>query len=111
MTLRGVNFESNSDVLRPGAAGILAEVSGALEKNPTIKIEIGGHTDSDGAAEYNQGLSQRRASTIRDYLINAGISGDRMTVRGYGESEPIADNSTAAGKAENRRVVLTITER
>lgn len=111
VTLRGVNFESNSDVLRPGAAGILGEVVGALEKNPTIKIEIGGHTDSDGAAEYNQGLSERRASTIRDYLINAGIAADRMTIRGYGEAEPIADNSTAAGKAENRRVVLTITER
>jgi OOP family OmpA-OmpF porin len=111
VTLKGVNFESNSDVLRPGAASVLDQVVGALEKNPTIKIEVGGHTDSVGAADYNQGLSERRANTIRDYLINAGISGDRMTVRGYGESAPIADNSTAEGKAQNRRVVLTITER
>ena len=76
-----------------------------------IMFEISGHTDSDGSAEYNEGLSSRRAQTVRDYLASNGVDVSRMTVRGYGESQPIADNATAAGKAENRRVVLRITER
>ncbi len=72
---------------------------------------MAGHTDSDGSAELNESLSARRAQTVHDYLAANGISVDRMSVRGYGESQPIADNSTAAGKAENRRVVLRITAR
>jgi OmpA-OmpF porin, OOP family len=82
-----------------------------LVKNPSIRVEVAGHTDSDGTAEYNEGLSARRAATVRDYLIASGVAEDRMTTRGYGESQPIADNSTAVGKAENRRVVLRIVER
>lgn len=109
--LQGVNFESNSDRLLPGATRVLDEAVATLKKNPTIKFEVAGHTDSDGAAEYNEGLSARRATTVRDYLAANGIAEDRMTVRGYGESQPIADNATSAGKAENRRVVLRITER
>ena len=72
---------------------------------------MAGHTDSDGSAEYNEGLSARRAQTVHDYLASKGVDVSRMSVRGYGESQPIADNSTAAGKAQNRRVVLRITER
>jgi len=111
ITLRGVNFETNSDRLLPGATRVLDDAAATLKKNPTIKVEVAGHTDSDGAAAYNEGLSSRRAQTVRDYLANSGVAADRMTVRGYGESQPIADNSTAAGKAENRRVVLRITAR
>jgi OOP family OmpA-OmpF porin len=109
--LPGVNFESNSDRLLSGAENVLQDAAASLQRNPTIKVEVAGHTDSDGAAEYNEGLSQRRALTVRDYLIARGVSPDRMTVRGYGESSPIADNATASGKAQNRRVVLRITER
>lgn len=109
--LEGVNFESNSDRLLPGAESILNDAAATLKKNPTIRVEVAGHTDSDGSAEYNESLSARRAQTVFDYLADAGIAVDRMTVRGYGESQPIADNATAAGKAENRRVVLRITER
>ncbi|MBT8098100.1 MAG: OmpA family protein [Gammaproteobacteria bacterium] len=111
IVLRGVNFESNSDRLLAGAESVLADAAATLQKNPTIKVEVAGHTDSDGAAEYNEGLSARRAQTVHDYLARNGIAVDRMTVRGYGESQPVADNSTATGKAENRRVVLRITER
>jgi OOP family OmpA-OmpF porin len=110
-TLRGVNFESNSDRLRPGATNVLDQVIETLTKYPQIPFESQGHTDSDGAAEYNEGLSTRRATTVRDYLVSNGISENRMTVRGYGESQPVADNSTREGKAENRRVVLRIIER
>ena len=66
-----------------------------LKKNPSIKVEVAGHTDSDGAADYNEGLSARRATTVRDYLAANGVATDRMTTRGYGESQPIADNGTA----------------
>ena len=108
--LKGVNFESNSDRLRPGATAILDEVVATLMKYPEITFEIQGHTDSDGAAEYNEGLSARRAQTVHDYLASKGVDVSRMSVRGYGESQPIADNSTAEGKAQNRRVVLSVNE-
>ncbi len=108
--LKGVNFESNSDRLQPGASAILDEVVETLLKYPEIRFEVQGHTDSDGAAEYNEGLSARRAQTVYDYLASKGVAEDRMTARGYGESQPIADNSTSAGKAENRRVVLSVIE-
>ena len=109
--LEGVNFETNSDRLLPGATSILNDAAATLNKNPTIRVEVAGHTDSDGAAEYNESLSSRRAQTVRDYLAANGVATDRMTVRGYGEAQPIADNATAAGKAQNRRVVLRITAR
>ncbi len=109
--LEGVNFQTNSDRLLPGAEGRLNQAAATLLKNPTIKVEVAGHTDSDGSAAYNENLSARRAQTVHDYLANRGVAVNRMTVRGYGESEPIADNSTREGKAQNRRVVLRITER
>lgn len=109
--LEGVNFESNSDRLLPGSSNVLDRVVATLRRYPSIKIQIEGHTDSDGAADYNESLSARRATTVHDYLANNGIAVDRMSVRGYGESQPIADNTTRAGKAQNRRVVLQITER
>ena len=111
IALQGVNFESNSDRLLPGAESVLNDAAATLRKNPSIKVEVSGHTDSDGAADFNENLSARRATTVHDYLADHGVSVDRMTVRGYGEAEPIADNSTAAGKAQNRRVVLRIVER
>ena len=109
--LEGVNFETNPDRLLDTAYGRLNDAAATLLKNPTIEVEVAGHTDSDGAAEYNEGLSQRRAQTVHDYLASKGVEESRMTVRGYGESQPIADNATRAGKAQNRRVELRITER
>ncbi|NNF40454.1 MAG: OmpA family protein [Woeseiaceae bacterium] len=111
ISLPGVNFQSNSDRLLPGATNVLDEAVATLKKNPTISFEIAGHTDSDGAAAYNESLSARRATTVYDYLASRGIDLGRMTVRGYGEAQPIADNATAAGKAQNRRVVLRILRR
>ena len=108
--LRGVNFESNSDRVVSGTDSILDGVTETLLKYPEIRFVIEGHTDSDGAAEYNLGLSTRRAQTVYDYLAANGVAEDRMSVKGYGESQPMADNSTAAGKAQNRRVVLSVIE-
>jgi OmpA-OmpF porin, OOP family len=109
--LPGVSFETNSDQLVSGTEAELDVAVATLDKNPGIRVEVAGHTDSDGAAEYNEGLSLRRATTVRDYLVAKGIAESRLTVRGYGELQPIADNSTGEGKARNRRVVLRVLER
>lgn len=109
--LPGVNFEPNSDRLAGSDRGVLIEAAETLKLNPTIRVEVAGHTDSDGTAEYNEGLSLRRAATVRDFLISQGVSPARITAQGYGETQPVADNSSAAGKAQNRRVVLRITAR
>ncbi len=108
--LPGVNFETNSDRLVPGAEQVLNDAAATLRKNPDLVVEVAGHTDSDGAAEYNESLSARRAREVRNYLVNAGANEANLSVRGYGEAEPIADNSTREGKAANRRVELRIIE-
>lgn len=106
--LPGVNFESNSDRLLPGAEQVLADAAATLRMNQDLIIEVAGHTDSDGSAAFNAGLSERRAITVRDYLINRGVYKGNLTVKGYGEEAPIADNATREGKARNRRVELRI---
>jgi len=108
INLPGVNFASNSDLLLPGAERVLADAVATLRKYPELTVEVAGHTDSDGADVSNLGLSERRAKTVRDYLVNGGVNATSLSVRGFGESQPVADNSTAAGKAQNRRVELRI---
>ena len=109
--LRGVNFESNSDRLLPTATERLNRAAATLRKNSDLVVEVAGHTDSDGAAAYNESLSERRARAVRNFLVNAGANGDNLSVRGYGEANPIADNGSAEGKAANRRVELRILNR
>jgi outer membrane protein OmpA-like peptidoglycan-associated protein len=102
--LRGVNFESGSAAITPDSYAILDEVVKSLKAYPEVRVEIAGHTDNVGAEEYNMGLSQRRAESVKQYLMNAGISADRLVARGYGETSPIASNATPAGRADNRRI-------
>ncbi len=102
--LRGVNFESGSAALTPDSYGILDQVVKSLKAYPEVRIEIAGHTDDVGKDEYNMGLSQRRAEAVKQYLVNSGLSADRIVARGYGETSPIAANGTPAGRAENRRI-------
>ena len=102
-----VTFEYASDRLRPEAFATLDEAVATLRMNPDLRIEVAGHTDNRGSDSYNQVLSQRRADAVRRYLVDNGVT-NVLTVRGYGESDPIADNGTEAGRAENRRVVLRI---
>ena len=109
--LPGVNFASNADRLLGGAEQVLADAAATLAKYPDLIVEVAGHTDSDGSIDHNQGLSERRASTVRDYLINAGAGAANLSARGYGEARPVADNATAQGKASNRRVELRILKR
>jgi OOP family OmpA-OmpF porin len=107
----GVNFGANSDLLLPGTEAVLENAAATLNKHPTLQIEVAGHTDSDGPGDANYGLSERRAKTVRDYLIRYGVDKERLTARGYGESQPIAENETIRGRATNRRVELRIVSR
>lgn len=105
--LPGVTFEHDSDRLLPEAFAALDEAAATLEKNADLRIEVAGYTDSTGPAAYNQALSQRRAEAVRRYLLERGVSNE-LAAHGYGERDPIDDNSTDQGRAQNRRVVLRI---
>jgi OOP family OmpA-OmpF porin len=107
LILEGVFFEFDKAVLKPVSRETLDRVARSLTDWPEVRVEVGGHTDWIGTDEYNQDLSFRRARAVKDHLAAQGVAADRMTVRGFGESEPIADNQTSAGRAKNRRVVLT----
>lgn len=106
--LDGVTFELDSDRLRPDAKTILDAVAEVMKRYPEMLIEVAGHTDSLGSDAYNQQLSQQRAEAVRQYLVDTGISGNRMTAVGYGESEPVDSNDTADGRERNRRVEMRI---
>lgn len=106
LTLRGAAFEFDKSSLTTLAKDTLSQVATTLRNFPDAKIEIQGHTDWIGSEVYNQALSERRANAVRDYLVSIGIAGSRITTIGYGETRPVATNETAAGRAENRRVVI-----
>jgi len=102
--LEGLYFDYDKSDIKPAGHSKLQEVIMVLEKNPDLKVEIQGHTDSRGSDAYNQKLSERRAHSVLNYLINAGIDARRLTARGYGESMPAAPNDSAGNMAKNRRV-------
>ena len=106
--LDNIFFDYNETELRPESFPALDEVVEMLEANPTMNIEIGGHTDDRGAEEYNQQLSQGRAEAVRQYLISNDVEGERVTAQGYGESQPEVPNDSEANWQINRRVVFTI---
>jgi OOP family OmpA-OmpF porin len=106
--LADVEFRHDSDQLTDASRAALADEAASVRKYPDMKVQVAGHTDSSGAEEYNQALSERRAQSVSDYLVSEGVNPDNLTVKGYGESDPIADNSTAEGRASNRRVELRI---
>lgn len=111
INLPGVNFGANSDLLLPGVERILEGAAATLNKHPDLQVVVAGHTDSDGSAEANIGLSERRAKTVRDYLIRYGVDSARLSIQGFGESQPVAENETMRGRAKNRRVELRIVNR
>jgi outer membrane protein OmpA-like peptidoglycan-associated protein len=105
----GVLFTSGKSELMPAAQLKLNEVATALtEQDPDSKMVVEGHTDSQGAASFNQDLSQRRAQTVRDYLVSRGIASDRITAEGFGPTRSVGDNATAEGRANNRRVEIVV---
>jgi outer membrane protein OmpA-like peptidoglycan-associated protein len=107
LVLEGVNFETNSATLTAASKPALDRVARSLNDWPDVRVEVGGHTDSAGGEAHNLRLSEARARSVRDYLAGQGVDPDRLRAKGYGESRPIADNATAAGRAKNRRVELT----
>jgi outer membrane protein OmpA-like peptidoglycan-associated protein len=106
VVLRGVTFESGSSMLRPESYAVLDQVAASLVANPDIRIEIQGHTDNTGSAAMNLRLSQERATTVMEYLAGKGVSRFHMAARGFGVTQPVAPNTTVAGRAQNRRVEL-----
>ena len=106
IVLEGVNFHTGSADLTEEAKQILDGVAASLSGLRTLKLEVGGHTDSSGAADLNRQLSQARAESVRDYLVDKGIAADILSAVGYGPDKPVADNATAEGRSLNRRVEL-----
>ena len=108
--MRNVFFETDSYELLPESTVELDRVVETLSQNPTIKVEIGGHTDNQGAPDYNQKLSERRAKSVVDYLLSKSVSPERVSWKGYGESQLVAPNNSPEGRAMNRRTELKILE-
>jgi outer membrane protein OmpA-like peptidoglycan-associated protein len=104
----GILFDVDSDVLREASQINLSELASSLEDYEGTEILVIGHTDGTGSDAYNQGLSERRATAARTYLLRQGVDGDRVEAAGRGESEPIADNESTEGRQENRRVEIAI---
>ncbi|EAR63034.1 OmpA family protein [Neptuniibacter caesariensis] len=103
-----ITFALNSDQIAPSFYSVLDSVAKVLVKFDQTELNVDGFTDSTGSFEYNQQLSERRAARVGDYLVSSGISRLRINAKGYGERYPIADNKTAAGRAQNRRVEINI---
>lgn len=106
IVLRGVNFAFNSSEIGPDSRPVLDEAANILKQHPGVHVIVKGYTDSIGSAAYNEKLSLRRAEAVYRYLVNQGVDPERLTVEGFGMSNPVASNDTEAGRAQNRRVEL-----
>ncbi|GAA4923339.1 OmpA family protein [Mucilaginibacter defluvii] len=104
----GILFDVDKTDLKSAARTNLENLATSLKNNPQTNISIIGHTDSTGTASYNQTLSERRAASVKSYLVTNGVSGSRLSTTGKGKNEPIASNATADGRAQNRRVEIVI---
>ncbi|MFA5033414.1 MAG: carboxypeptidase regulatory-like domain-containing protein [bacterium] len=108
IVLHGITFKVNSAVIRPESFPVLNDAAELLKKHPDVRVEIGGHASSEGGVAHNLTLSQLRAESVRSYLMTAGILGDKLTAKGYGITQPIADNATEPGRQQNRRMEFRI---
>src|SRR5271156_4560818 len=108
VNLSDVLFDTAKYTLKPDAREKLAKVSGILLAYPGLKVQVEGYTDNVGGDQYNLTLSQQRGDAVRAYLVSQGVSPDNITATGYGMSNPVADNATSAGRAQNRRVNLVV---
>ena len=108
VNINDVLFDFNEYTLKPGAREKLAKVSGILLAYPGLKIQLEGHTDSIGSDDYNQTLSERRADSVREYLVTQGVPGDTVSAVGFGKANPVGSNDTAAGRQQNRRVEMVV---
>ena len=108
ITLGDVLFATGSADLKSGSRQTLDKLTAFLQAYPKREVQIDGYTDNVGSADYNQGLSERRADSVRDALTRMGIARDRILTKGLGESSPVADNDTAGGRQQNRRVEVIV---
>jgi OmpA-OmpF porin, OOP family len=108
LVLEGVNFDNDADTLRPDSTAILEGAVATLKRYPKFKVEVAGHTDSRGSSAHNADLSSRRAKVVMDYFIAHGVGADRLSSKGYGETQPVGNNYTEAGRMKNRRVELRV---
>jgi outer membrane protein OmpA-like peptidoglycan-associated protein len=108
VNMSDVLFDTDRATLKPGAREKLAKVAGVLLAYPGLEVEVEGHTDSVGSDEYNQDLSERRAASVRSYLVSQGIPRETIDAMGFGESRPVVGNETAVGRQQNRRVELIV---
>ena len=106
LVLRGVHFDFNKYNIRPGDAAVLDEATATLKEHPNVTVDVNGYCDAVGSEDYNLKLSEKRANSVVDYLEKAGIPANRMMPHGYGKTNFVATNSTAEGRAQNRRVEL-----
>lgn len=111
IVLRNIFFDSDKATIRPESTPELELLGKLLKDNPSLKIELASHTDSDGSDEYNVKLSDSRSASVVDYLVTRGITASRLVAKGYGEARPIAGNDTPAGKQKNRRTEFKILEK
>jgi OOP family OmpA-OmpF porin len=103
-----VLFDFNSSTLTPAANQVLADISKRLTDSAIIGVLVKGHTDSVGSEAFNQQLSQRRADSVAAFLVSQGVAADKIKTEGFGESQPVADNATDEGRAQNRRVEILV---
>jgi outer membrane protein OmpA-like peptidoglycan-associated protein len=108
VNMSDVLFDTGKYTLKPNTQISLAKVAGILQAYPGLKLQVEGYTDSVGSDEYNQKLSENRADAVRNFLLTQGVQQDNITSTGYGKAKPVADNSTSAGRAQNRRVQLVV---
>lgn len=108
VNISDVLFDFNKFTLKPGAREKLAKVSGILLAYPGLQIQLEGHTDAVGSEEYNQKLSEDRASSVRDYVVGQGVPANTVTAKGFGKTQPVASNDNAAGRQKNRRVEMVV---
>jgi outer membrane protein OmpA-like peptidoglycan-associated protein len=106
-----LNFKTGSTTLKPGSSVQIDNIAAILTNCPTVRMTVAGYTDNVGSVASNLRLSRDRADTVVSQLVNKGVSRDRLTAEGYGEEYPVADNATAEGRAENRRVAMRVTEK
>jgi OOP family OmpA-OmpF porin len=109
LILTGINFAFDSAKLDKASETIIDRAVQNLKRNPNMSVLIEGHTDSIGDADYNMGLSVRRAQSVKDYIVSQGIAKERLSKKGFGESQPLESNETEAGRAQNRRVEFVVT--
>jgi len=109
--LKNVYFDTDKATLRPSSYKSLDNLVDFMKRKTSVTIEVAGHTDNVGKAEYNRKLSQRRAESVKQYLVNNGVDAKRIEAKGYGESDPVASNESETGRQQNRRTEARILNR